>query len=283
MRIYDPRLGRFLSVDPLSPEYPWYTPYQFAGNTPIRCVDLDGLEPKSVVEQWNGYLEGKQRLKVDGYDIFISRQSASPDLDRFYFFNNKLNNGKGGWEQFFPKNQEQLDKEKVAGINKAIDDLELTLIVAANAPIAAAAAVEAAGWAATVRAAHFIAEEVAEEAFEQITGIPMITGVFDLVQQGIKTTGKTVLGSFPDYIEMAKKMNASYFDIGEKWKLLNDAQRWAANKYFLDKVAKNGDDIILSTAKGKIKKGTSLWKEVQYLTKEKGYIWKDDTTLILKK
>ncbi len=45
MRIYDPRLGRFLSVDPLTKEYPWYTPYQFAGNTPIQAVDLDGAEP----------------------------------------------------------------------------------------------------------------------------------------------------------------------------------------------------------------------------------------------
>lgn len=44
MRIYDPRIARFLSVDPLSPEYPWYTSYQFAGNTPIQAIDLDGLE-----------------------------------------------------------------------------------------------------------------------------------------------------------------------------------------------------------------------------------------------
>jgi hypothetical protein len=26
-RIYDPRVARFLSVDPLSPDYPWYTSY----------------------------------------------------------------------------------------------------------------------------------------------------------------------------------------------------------------------------------------------------------------
>ncbi len=43
-RIYNPRLGRFLSVDPLTSSYPWYTPYQFAGNKPILAVDLDGLE-----------------------------------------------------------------------------------------------------------------------------------------------------------------------------------------------------------------------------------------------
>ena len=49
MRIYDPRLGRFLSVDPLTREYAFYTPYQFAGNKPIMAVDLDGLEEKPAI------------------------------------------------------------------------------------------------------------------------------------------------------------------------------------------------------------------------------------------
>ena len=44
MRIYDPRLGRFLSVDPLGKKYPELTPYQFASNTPMQAVDLDGME-----------------------------------------------------------------------------------------------------------------------------------------------------------------------------------------------------------------------------------------------
>jgi RHS repeat-associated protein len=54
-RIYNPRLGKFLSVDPLLKDYPWYTPYQFAGNTPIQAIDLDGLEPKTMI-QANGKL-----------------------------------------------------------------------------------------------------------------------------------------------------------------------------------------------------------------------------------
>jgi len=47
MRIYDPRLARFLSADPLivkEQKYAWYSPYQFAGNKPIQAIDLDGLE-----------------------------------------------------------------------------------------------------------------------------------------------------------------------------------------------------------------------------------------------
>ncbi len=43
-RQYDPRLGRFLSVDPLTKKYPHYTPYQFAANQPIHAGDIEGLE-----------------------------------------------------------------------------------------------------------------------------------------------------------------------------------------------------------------------------------------------
>jgi RHS repeat-associated protein len=47
-RIYDPRSARFLSVDPLQNKFPWWTPYQFAANTPVQAVDLDGKEYKIV-------------------------------------------------------------------------------------------------------------------------------------------------------------------------------------------------------------------------------------------
>jgi RHS repeat-associated protein len=56
MRIYDGRVGRFLSVDPLTKEYPWYTPYSFAGNKPIYALDLDGAEelPNTSQFQYDG-------------------------------------------------------------------------------------------------------------------------------------------------------------------------------------------------------------------------------------
>src|SRR5690606_17962862 len=48
-RIYNPGLGKFLSVDPLHASYPWYSPYHFAGNSPILNIDLDGGEPRSYL------------------------------------------------------------------------------------------------------------------------------------------------------------------------------------------------------------------------------------------
>jgi len=43
-RIYNPNIARFLSVDPLTKKYAGLTPYQFASNSPVSGVDLDGLE-----------------------------------------------------------------------------------------------------------------------------------------------------------------------------------------------------------------------------------------------
>jgi len=43
-RIYNPKIGKFLSVDPLTRSYPNWSPYPFAMNHPIEGVDLDGLE-----------------------------------------------------------------------------------------------------------------------------------------------------------------------------------------------------------------------------------------------
>jgi hypothetical protein len=59
---------RFMSVDPLTKSYPWYTPYQFAGNKPIRFVDLDGLE------------EGDKMLEVPTLaEMFVSTTRSIGD------------------------------------------------------------------------------------------------------------------------------------------------------------------------------------------------------------
>ncbi|MBC7552948.1 MAG: hypothetical protein H7257_03105 [Taibaiella sp.] len=47
-RGYDPRTGRFSSVDPLFKKYPWNSTYAFAENRVIDGIDLEGLEFYSV-------------------------------------------------------------------------------------------------------------------------------------------------------------------------------------------------------------------------------------------
>jgi len=43
-RVHDARIGRFLSVDPLAPNYPHNSPYAFSENRVIDGVELEGLE-----------------------------------------------------------------------------------------------------------------------------------------------------------------------------------------------------------------------------------------------
>lgn len=53
MRWYDPRVVRFMSVDPITKKYPELTPYQFASNSPIWAIDIDGLEAWITTNQWS--------------------------------------------------------------------------------------------------------------------------------------------------------------------------------------------------------------------------------------
>jgi RHS repeat-associated protein len=47
-RMHDPRVGRFLSLDPLSAKYPHNSPYAFSENRVIDGVELEGLEVSLV-------------------------------------------------------------------------------------------------------------------------------------------------------------------------------------------------------------------------------------------
>ncbi len=51
MRIYDPRLGRFLSVDPIASDFPWNSVYAYAEGDPINYIDLDGMEKPELQAQ----------------------------------------------------------------------------------------------------------------------------------------------------------------------------------------------------------------------------------------
>jgi len=71
MRMYDLRLCRFVSNDPIQIKYPELSPYQFASNSSIGSLDIDGLERVSYNYISNNktgkpVLEG---FKVDKYDI----------------------------------------------------------------------------------------------------------------------------------------------------------------------------------------------------------------------
>ncbi|MEP6675846.1 MAG: RHS repeat-associated core domain-containing protein [Ferruginibacter sp.] len=62
LRIYDPRLGRFKSFDPFTTSFPMLTPYQFASNSPLANIDLDGGEAKYYTVTINELYDAKGKL-----------------------------------------------------------------------------------------------------------------------------------------------------------------------------------------------------------------------------
>ncbi len=67
-RIYDPAIAKFLSVDPLAKKFPMLTPYQFASNSPIWMVDLDGLEG-TTYNQFQRLTKSEKKLLVTHFWI----------------------------------------------------------------------------------------------------------------------------------------------------------------------------------------------------------------------
>jgi RHS repeat-associated protein len=58
-RMYDSRIGKFLSLDPLAKQFPWNTPYSFAENDVIRAIDEDG-ERRTIVHKFINEKTGKE-------------------------------------------------------------------------------------------------------------------------------------------------------------------------------------------------------------------------------
>jgi RHS repeat-associated protein len=92
-RIHDPRLGRFLSVDPLSPEYPWNSTYAFSENRVIDGIDLEGAEFYQTMNRFSIgklYIKSSNSLHIKTsvyksasfleYSRIMNMQSANPGI-----------------------------------------------------------------------------------------------------------------------------------------------------------------------------------------------------------
>jgi RHS repeat-associated protein len=115
-RIYDPRLGRFLSVDPLTRGYPMLTPYQFASNRPIDGIDLDGLEyivfHVKITKDANGKPQFSKTIARDFRGMTSEQTMAYHGLsaERFYkhFSESFGKEGRGFKWIYFDENNKQI-------------------------------------------------------------------------------------------------------------------------------------------------------------------------------
>ena len=94
--------------------------------------------------------------------------------------------------------------------------------------------------------------------------------------------GTTVLGHRPACVDLAKELNARYLNIPDEiWLRMSDAERWAANQRFLDRMIARGDNIRLATPIEEMRKNTFFAREIEYLF-EKGYKASPDGCWLIK-
>jgi len=88
-RIYDPRVARFLSVDPLAYMYPSSTPFNAMANNPISLIDADGREPRwgqlaSVASIQSEFLKAKGWRPNSTIGSQLAALSGHFSADRVY-------------------------------------------------------------------------------------------------------------------------------------------------------------------------------------------------------
>tara|TARA_R110000782_G_scaffold5853_3_gene20230 strand:+ start:28732 stop:29751 length:1020 start_codon:yes stop_codon:yes gene_type:complete len=228
-RIYDARIAKFTSVDPLAPEYPFWSPYHFAGLNPIKFIDLDGKEPTDPQLYWTSLpelevkLEGENRSDVSYYSTVgihsnheYFRLPGKMIVAQTYYLGQPTRSfywdvGIKGWVEFDPH-----------GIGLSADQITTiaTYTFAATGAIVSGLIVAGEiGWGVLVKE---VGKEVVETTIEELTGIPIIISPLDLAEQGLKKLiKKQVKGKLVEkYGKEALKGHGSYtivFESGKKY------------------------------------------------------------------
>ena len=197
-RIYDSRLGRWLSTDPLASKYPFASPYNFVLNNPITSIDPDG----KLVVFVNGYRPGKtvgdihmnkkEVFKTDKYgywgnmdDKFMERMG---DYNAVYADASGMTLGPKSKASFRYENGKQSGQDLISKINSgevvlqkndAGEIIETIKIVAHSQGSA-----EAAGQADVLTKAGYKVEVIYNIAPKQPEDIKTPNGVERIVQYG---------------------------------------------------------------------------------------------------
>ena len=75
-----------------------------------------------------------------------------------------------------------------------------------------------------------------------------LPGIGDDLANAAGEESTTILGHYPEYVEISEQLGARRFQIPtEVWNKMSPAEQWAANQKFLDRTILRGDSIRLAT------------------------------------
>jgi hypothetical protein len=63
---------------------------------------------------------------------------------------------------------------------------------------------------------------------------------------------------------------------------MSDAERWTANKKYLDRMIQRGDNVVLATPVTEVRAGSYYERELEYL-RSKGFVLSADGTRMIRK
>lgn len=87
-RMHDPRLGRFLSIDPLFASFPWNSPYAFSENRVVDGFELEGLEvtlidpEEEIIYDGGEEFTDKSAIHVTAHGNHTGIRNRSADLSK---------------------------------------------------------------------------------------------------------------------------------------------------------------------------------------------------------
>ena len=342
-RQYDPRLGRWLSLDPLMSMFPWMSPYVAFDDNPIYYTDPYGLSAgpgdgeKQIlgsekqgsdfdgawVGKWeknddgtykvdeNGnrtqnwyysrHIKNEAQAKSLGWDNFSDKEfklrqyndeygwstttlypdgskntqydigpiapkpsiDLSFDFERARHYGNPVQPSPGYTVNYIDDLRDQWNSKHMQQFVGYVSDLEIGLVLFASGGA--------------------VMNGVPIRDFIRIIGLGRTSKKVVDVVDDVTTTGTTVLGKYPNYINLASKLNARRFNIPTKiWNKMSPSEQWAANVKFLDRTIARGDKILLSNPVKNINKVSGyLRMELDYLM-SKGYKLNSNGTQLIK-
>jgi len=104
-RQLDPRLGRWLSIDPMSEKFPHQSPYAAFDNNPLNIIDpngAEGREPQEPVDESRAHIKYHYSTQVvDGRTVYLKKytyHNVRLNLKTKYDIQNSVDQGYGsGW------------------------------------------------------------------------------------------------------------------------------------------------------------------------------------------